>query len=502
MPSQIIISNISSSARLKYVKPGYQFLANHFVAWISVPILVILFIQVLSRGNLEILALLNSSHYGHVQILFSSFLVISLSTLYNKSKRRTIYLVDFACYKAPAELRVTFDAFIEHSKIILKSEPKSLEFQLKVLERAGLGEDTCLPSALHLLPPDPTLEACREEAEMVIFSAMDSLFLKSGLSPKDIDILVVNCSFCLSIPSLSSMVINKYQMKDSVKSFNILGMGCSASLISVSLVRDLLQVHPSYNAVVVSAELMTTIFYQGKERSMLVPNCLFRMGGAAILLSTRRTFCNIRAKYRLLHLVRTHTADDDTSYNCVQLKEDLEGNLGAWLSKELMAVAGKGLKLNLTALGPLVLPPSEKILYFMNFIARKISSSRWRPYIPKFKQAFEHFCIHAGGRAVIDGVQDSLQLSVEQVEASRSTLHRFGNTSSSSLWYEMSYIEAKGRMKKGDRILQISFGSGYKCNSAVWECAETVKIPTGDPWRDCIHKYPACVPQLIKSADQ
>ncbi|KAL1803346.1 hypothetical protein ACET3Z_031993 [Daucus carota] len=466
MPSQIIISNISSSARLKYVKLGYQFLANHFIAWISVPILVILFNQVLNRGNLEILALLNSSHYGHIQILCSFCFLIFLSTLYKTSKWRTIYLVDFACYKAPAELRITFDTFIEHLKIILKSEPKSLEFQLKVLERAGLGEDTCLPSALHRLPPDPTLEACREEAEMVIFSAMDSLFLK-----------------------------------DSVKSFNILGMGCSASLISISLVRDLLQVHPSYNAVVVSAELMTTIFYKGKERSMLVPNCLFRMGGAAILLSTRRTFCNIRAKYRLLHLVRTHTADDDKSYNCVQLKEDSEGNLGAWLSKELMAVAGKGLKLNLTALGPLVLPPSEKILYFMNFIARKISS-RWRPYMPKFKQAFEHFCIHAGGRAVIDGVQDSLQLSVEQVEASRSTLHRFGNTSSSSLWYEMSYIEAKGRMKKGDRILQISFGSGYKCNSAVWECAETVKIPTGDPWMDCIDKYPACVPQLIKSADQ
>ncbi|WOH15483.1 hypothetical protein DCAR_0935024 [Daucus carota subsp. sativus] len=126
---------------------------------------------------------------------------------------------------------------------------------------------------------------------------------------------------------------------------------------------------------------------------------------------------------------------------------------------------------------------------------------RWRPYVPDFKQAFEHFCIHAGGRAVIDGVQDSLQLSMEQAEASRSTLHRFGNTSSSSLWYEMSYIEAKGRMKKGDRILQISFGSGYKCNSAVWECTETVETPTGEPWMDCIDKYPACIPQLIKSAD-
>jgi 3-ketoacyl-CoA synthase len=76
------------------------------------------------------------------------------------------------------------------------------------------------------------------------------------------------------------------------------------------------------------------------------------------------------------------------------------------------------------------------------------------------------------GRAIIDELQRSLNLSDEQVEASRMTLHRFGNTSSSSLWYELAYVDAKGRMRRGDRVWMIGFGSGFKCNSAAWECIE------------------------------
>ena len=82
--------------------------------------------------------------------------------------------------------------------------------------------------------------------------------------------------------------------------------------------------------------------------------------------------------------------------------------------------------------------------------------------------AVDHICIHAGGRAVIDAIQSGLKLTDEDVEPSRATLRRYGNTSSSSVWYEFRYCEQNRGIKKGEKIWQLGFGSGFKCNSAIW----------------------------------
>ena len=155
------------------------------------------------------------------------------------------------------------------------------------------------------------------------------------------------------------------------------------------------------------------------------------------------------------------------------------------------------------AFGPLVLPVSEQLLVALSLLKRKLltslrrGSGKVRLYRPDFRTAFEHICIHAGGRGVIDEVQAGLGLSDEDVEASRMTLHRFGNTSSSSVLYELAYIEAKGMMKKGDRVWMISFGAGFDCNSVAWECVKPAADADG-PWADCIHRYPVQLPEIAK----
>ena len=65
--------------------------------------------------------------------------------------------------------------------------------------------------------------------------------------------------------------------------------------------------------------------------------------------------------------------------------------------------------------------------------------------MPDFKQAFQHFLIHTGGRAVIEEVEKRLELTPEQCRASKDTLHRFGNTCCAAVFYVLTNMEAKVR---------------------------------------------------------
>lgn len=56
---------------------------------------------------------------------------------------------------------------------------------------------------------------------------------------------------------------------------------------------------------------------------------------------------------------------------------------------------------------------------------------------------------------MIEGLGSQLGLSQRQLEPSASTLYWYGNTSSSSLWYALSYIESRQTVRKGDRVWQV-----------------------------------------------
>ncbi|GAB5032385.1 3-ketoacyl-synthase 11-like [Nannochloropsis oceanica] len=426
------------------------------------------------------------------------------------NKHRPIYLVNFATYKPPQSWKVSQSDVMEIMKRKGCFTEKSLEFMERILTNSGTGPSTAWPPGILKLlrrkmekeegdeaegldvdgedegevTADQTEEGAREEAEAVIYGAVQDVLDKTGVKPKEIDILIINCSLFSPTPSLCAMVAHHFQMRQDVLSFNLAGMGCSAGLVSIDLAKRLLESRPRSRALVVSTENLTQAFYHGNDRAFLLQNTLFRCGGAAVLLSNR-VQDGLRAKFKLLHVVRSQGTDKH-SYDAVYSTQDDEGEKGVRLSKDIVKVAGRLMEKNLTAIGPKVLSVGEMGKAILTLVARKachalrrfFKARGWstlqhavpevKVYTPNFSRCVDFYCLHAGGRGVLDGIEKNLQLLPEHLEPSRMTLYDYGNTSSSSIWYEMEYICEKMDLRRGQRVLQVAFGSGFKCNSAVW----------------------------------
>lgn len=431
-------------------------------------------------------------------IAVAAAILTSILAAYHMRKPRPILLLDLETFEPPPRYYVSEERFMETTNAPQKFDEESANFQRKLLGRSGIGPKSSFPSSIlehcHTIKDNGgderavcNMHFAREEAELVLFGCLDALFARNKLDPKAIDILILNCSLFNPTPSLSAMVVNKYKMRSSVLTYNLAGMGCSAGLIALDLAKDLLQVHRRATCVVVSTENITQNWYLGRERSMLITNTLFRMGAAGVLLSNdwrKRS----SARYILKHTVRTHVGADDLAYDSIFQMEDKTGIRGVKLSKNIMDVAGTALKKNITVLAPLVFPFTEHVKFAIHLFRKKVLHvPNLPPYVPDFHKAFDHFCIHTGGRAVIDVMQEAIKLTDHDILPSRYVLRRYGNTSSASVWYELKFVENEGRVRRGDRLWQIAFGSGFKCNSAVWEslcdvegCAEAIDKESRD----------------------
>jgi len=496
-----------------------------------------------------------------------SMLLTAAFVYYLNHREKPVYLMDFTTFKPPDSWNISPDQICEIlERHTLKNSDErayseeSLAFQKRMIKQTGPGPSTAWPPGIVQVLDgkkyDDSIENSREEAEIIMFDIVGRLLENTGVKAREIDFLVVNCSLFSPTPSLTSMIINKFDMKSDISSYNLSGMGCSAGLISVELAKNLLAGRPNSRCIIVSTEIITPNLYSGNDKGFLLQNLLFRCGGAAILLSNRFQD-RFTANFKLLHVIRTHfvtkakktplavgdkvdvehpakpsqnvagkvakiatkgdgtvesyTVDFDSklnidknqhvypadkvkhftldSFGCVYETEDNLGIRGVRLAKDLTLVAGRAMEQNFAAVGPYVLSIKEQLNYAWSIFCRNILKRKNVPlYVPDFKSGIDHWCIHAGGRGVIDSVQANLSLADMDVMPSRMALNEFGNTSSSSIWYEMDYIRenfnnCKNRenlmnfgfvegheLKRSQKVFQIGFGSGFKCNSCVWLC--------------------------------
>lgn len=236
----------SAGHRICSIKLCYQHLTVSYALYLFLaPILAALVLQLTGHTSADdLIASARSTLTANLTFTIAVLAVVGavLTSVYLMWRPRAVYLLDLACYKPGAEHAVTRETFMRLVAGYGTFSDDSLAFQRKILERSGLGQGTYLPKALTSSPPNPCMAEGRGEAEAVMFGAVDQVLANTGVRGRDIGIVVVNSGLFCPTPSLSAMIVNHYKLRGNVSSYNLGGMGCSASLISVDLAKQLLQV--------------------------------------------------------------------------------------------------------------------------------------------------------------------------------------------------------------------------------------------------------------------
>ncbi|GLC40215.1 3-ketoacyl-CoA synthase 11 [Pleodorina starrii] len=391
--------------------------------------------------------------------------------------RTPVYLVDFACYKPPAEYRVVATEVEAAGRDWNMYSEEMKEFLWKVLLKSGLSaETTYLPPAVHpchVAQPQTDIPAALAEARQVLTGAADELFQRTGVSPRDIDIVITSNSIFCPTPSLASMIVNHYKMRSDVQSYHLGGMGCANGTIGINLVRDMLQAHPNANLLFLCSEVVSYCAYPGKDKARMVANAIFRMGATAVLLSNKASAGRV-AKYQLETAIRMHAGASDRAYKSMHWSPDSEGINGIFLSKDIVDEAGKVIEDVLKAVTPKIMTWGQYGEAGAHLVRSRLLGQKLPPYRPDYTKCVDHFLVHAGGYAVLKGLQEGLDLPASSMIPSFAALREYGNTSSSTTWYALGYTEACEGVKRGERVFQLGVGGGMKGGCNVWRALRDV----------------------------
>eukprot|EP00884_Botryococcus_braunii_P019219 jgi/Botrbrau1/5981/Bobra.104_1s0012.1 len=378
-----------------------------------------------------------------------------------------VHMLDFHVFEIPEHLKMSRHRQIEIATKHTCFTEDSVDLMGRIIygPHVGVGDIAGVGPGLHRVPLDQTLDAFLEEARLVMFDCVEKVLRNSGVGPREVDFIITTNTTLNPVPSLAAMIANRFSMRDDVQTYSMTSQACASGLACLELAKDFCKANPGTLALVVACECTSQGYYEGNHRPFLAANTLFRMGGAAVLMTSRKKDWPY-SKYELMHAVQTLNTEDE-SITCIQMGSDPKNmhKRGIALNPPaIQKVAAECMKQNLMRLAVLALPISELVK-----VARNPKTQ------PNFSTGFQHVLIHPGSTAVIRGVRKALGFGDKAATPSLQTLERFGNTSSSSTLYILANIESRQGVKKGDRILQLAMGSGFKCVSLVWEARRNIR---------------------------
>jgi 3-oxoacyl-[acyl-carrier-protein] synthase III len=256
-----------------------------------------------------------------------------------------------------------------------------------------------------------------------------------GLSPKDVDLIVVATATpdYFGVPSTACIIQDKLGAQGSI-AFDLTA-GCTGFIYALSVAQGLLESVQGRNALVIGAEILTRVT-DWKDRSTCV---LFGDGAGAALLS--------RIEESGRGIIKSVLGADGSGYRDIVMVQP--ERLKTFESPEpvtpYLTMNGQNVyNFAVKSIKTLI----ERVMYES---VRDLDEIRW--IIP-----------HQANARIVQAAAKRLRIPEDRFYMN---MEEYGNTSAASIPIALGEMEQKGLLKKGELIMLIGFGSGLTYGATV-----------------------------------
>lgn len=278
---------------------------------------------------------------------------------------------------------------------------------------------------------DRRMELYAEHALPISVNAINDC-IDGFIQPSQITHLITVSCTGMSAPGLDLQVVEALQLSANVNRTSVNFMGCYAAIHALKMAKMICDTQDDANVVIVATELCTLHFQNEFTLDNAASSLLFADGSAAILVSSKTK--------------SPHTLSLKSFYSQVAIKGK---NDMSW------HISNKGFIMSLSAYIPQLIEADISSLVENALANAQLTTAD-----------ITHWCIHPGGKKILEVIQKQMHLCDCQLAYSREVLSNYGNMSSASVLFVLkSMLEKKSDAPAN--IFGVAFGPGLTMETFI-----------------------------------